>query len=218
MALMAPHLGFAKELKDIYGVTNLDAYFAGALYPDSRYVTETNRAVTHPNFFTFGQNLKSDFQRGWHSHLMCDLIQSRSFTEMFKESLGGNLEKWEMRTALKIMQDKIDANLHNTLDLIPTHYVYNPNRENTDRLKEFHGIFKTLYSTKLENKNYHDMWIALDVPLDKVDKVIENLNEIEKNPDFSNKISLIFKKMVEEAKNSFCVKESGFGARVAVTV
>ena len=48
MALEATHIRFAFDLKDVYDVSDIDAFVSGSIYPDSRYVTGIDRLATHP--------------------------------------------------------------------------------------------------------------------------------------------------------------------------
>jgi hypothetical protein len=199
MALWITHAVFSLALAEIYGVKNVEEFIAGKLYPDTRYLTKKHRGVTHPNLSFFSNNMTSDFYKGWHSHIICDLIQAKFFIRYFND-LDSD---WETRTALKILQDRSDSKNFDR-KLLETGYVFNPNRENTDTIKNFYEVIIALYESNLENRDYHDMWVDLGVAHDKVDKVISNLERIQELPDVGKKIATLSEKMIDDAKNFFC--------------
>ena len=66
MALEATHIRFALDLKDKYQVKDLEKYISGTIYPDSRYVSEIGRELTHPkDYLDWDIFAVDDFKKGF---------------------------------------------------------------------------------------------------------------------------------------------------------
>lgn len=107
MALEGTHMRFALDIRDKLGVGDIDAYVSGSVYPDSRYITGIDRFATHPlDYRTDPMFQKTDFNKGWFAHLLCDDIQqSVVYTVLPHITEGDKNETWIQRTAIKILQD-----------------------------------------------------------------------------------------------------------------
>lgn len=152
MALEATHIRFALDLKDKFQVKDLAKYISGTIYPDSRYVSEIDRELTHPKDYMDWDIFKvDDFKKGWLVHLLCDRIQSLitkdKFPEIFiGEFLGSGSERWINHTALKILQDLNDVKKYDITKYLPClDYVNNPNGENIAKVKQYNQIFQQMY-------------------------------------------------------------------------
>ncbi len=82
MSLIATHIRFAINLKDIYHVQDIEKYIAGTVYPNSRYVTKIDRKLTHNNNILRPTFTKDDFKKGWQVHQICDIVQNKIKTKI----------------------------------------------------------------------------------------------------------------------------------------
>ena len=76
MAMEMTHVRFAKELQEILNVSDVNAYYCGAIYPDSRYFTGLPRVRTHGEHSPKLSSLQNatDFEKGWATHLYYDEV------------------------------------------------------------------------------------------------------------------------------------------------
>lgn len=99
---------FARDLASLAGVVDEAAYYAGAIYPDSRYLTGVSREQTHridvPTFpFT---NDQTDFQKGWATHLLYDDLAGARLKSFFcVEEIGDFDQRWMKTTAAKVVEE-----------------------------------------------------------------------------------------------------------------
>ncbi len=112
MALDVTHLRFALDVRDDYDVADLSRYISGAIYPDTRYVTGVDRALTHPkDFDDIPLPKRDDFRKGWETHLVYDDLQAEVFTSVTgvpADSVRPASEEWKRITAFKILQAEYD--------------------------------------------------------------------------------------------------------------
>ena len=101
---------FARDLASLAGVVDEAAYYAGAIYPDSRYLTGVSREQTHridvPTFpFT---NDQTDFQKGWATHLLYDDLAGARLKSFFcVEEIGDFDQRW-MKT-IAVLASEVQA-------------------------------------------------------------------------------------------------------------
>lgn len=166
MALEATHIRFALDLKDKYGVKNIERYVSGVIYPDSRYVTEVDRAATHPeDYREWNLQQVDDFRKGWFAHLLADNIQwnvtKELLPQVFEGSQGQGGERWIKHTAIKILQDMDDVKKFDIKQYLPLlSHVENPNGENVAILKKYNDIFPKMYvdPNTVNLDSYDEMW------------------------------------------------------------
>lgn len=168
MALEATHIRFALDLKDAYGVADLDAFVSGSIYPDSRYVTGIDRLATHPEDYLNDKEFwRTDFRKGWHAHLLCDTVQGKKMSELLPTVKSGpSEESWIERTAIKILQDIDDAKRFDFAKYLAClAYIENPNGEAIEKMREYHAIFSVMYADpqNVTIKHAYDMWGAFGV-------------------------------------------------------
>jgi hypothetical protein len=166
MALEASHIRFALDIKAALGVTDIDAYVSGSVYPDSRYVTGMDRFATHPEGYRNDPAFRSnDFRKGWFAHLLCDDIQWKVMGEkvprVCEGATGQGGESWVKRTAIKILQDIDDAkrfDLKNCLSALE--YIENPNGEDTETMRRYNRIFIKMYAdpNNVTIDDAYEMW------------------------------------------------------------
>ncbi len=162
MAWEWTHVRFAHDVKNRFDVSDLEAYYSGSIYPDSRYPSGIARDLTHDE--SFRQEAfynQSDFHKGWMVHLLYDRVQfsvmGEDFTDILKEA-HDDRENWQLRTALKILQD-IDDQKQFSDDAIrqSVRYVLAPNSEDVHVLETYNTYFRTFYdATPVNVASYKD--------------------------------------------------------------
>ncbi|MDP2812760.1 MAG: hypothetical protein Q8O32_03650 [bacterium] len=197
MSLEATHIRFALELKDSYQIKNLPAYLAGAIYPDSRYVTTINRNLTHAEICLNKNWADTDFKKGWQTHNIYDLkykkISSLIFPDLFSQENKKNW--WLHSTSIKILQDINDAQIIgikkylNYLD-----YALNPNGEDIAGVKKYNRMVKNIYKNKkpLEVEDYENFIRLLPFENGMADKILRQTKEFLNNPEIINKIKNLY--------------------------
>lgn len=148
MSLEATHFRFSLAIKDDLGVLDLEKYVAGAIYPDTRYLTGIHRNLTHDlKYFTGKKNL-SDFEKGWLSHIIGDKI----FKEVTEDKFGDMIlfedpgHRWPVITAIKIIQDIEDFlsfDIQSVLDYLDYYEIHF--REDERRVIGYNTIIKNMY-------------------------------------------------------------------------
>lgn len=166
MALEATHMRFALDLKDKYQVQDIEKYVVGTIYPDSRYITGIDRALTHPvDYMDWRWDSASDFKKGWLVHLLADKIQWKITQEylpdVFVGKTGQGSEVWVKHTAIKTLQDMDDVKKFDIKQCLPyLEFVDNPNGEDLKKVKKYNQLFPKCYvepESMVINK-YFEMW------------------------------------------------------------
>jgi hypothetical protein len=207
MALEGTHIRFAVDMQAKYKVEELNKYLSGSIYPDSRYKTKVDREKTHPKLNDL--ILTSDFNKGWHSHLLYDTIQAdlhkEMFPEIFSEHDGGyDQDVWIKITALKIVQDMDDikkfdiANYVNSLD-----YVEAANGEDPASLREYNQLHQQLYSdpSNVGLKAYSIIWNVFNLTPEIIEKFKKQVLEYQKDTRLLRLIHQIYEESLKRAKN-----------------
>ena len=209
MALEATHIRFALDLKDKYQVKDLEKYVSGTIYPDSRYVSEIGRELTHPKDHMDWDIFKvDDFKKGWLVHLLCDKIQylvtKEKFPEIFEgqDASAGN-ERWIGHTALKILQDIDDVQKFDITKYLPyLDYVANPNGEDIAKVKQYNQIFQRVYKDpgKVPIEDYYEMWKELGIGDELATKVRNKTEKFQKDPKTMELIRPIYSEMLSRVQ------------------
>jgi len=204
MALEASHIRFALDLKDAYGVSDIDAFVAGSIYPDSRYVSGIGRMETHPDDYLDDSVFNSsDFKKGWHAHLLCDTVQGACMKELLPTvKTGEGEESWIERTAIKILQDIEDAKKFDLAAHLPLRHAENPNGEPIEKINEYHAIFPSMYRDpqSVSVEDAHDMWLKFGVPEETVVKVRDTVERFSKDLDIVAGVSKLYDTMLLRAR------------------
>ncbi len=215
MALAATHIRFALDLKNRFRVVDTQKYISGTLYPDSRYVTGIDRAVTHPKdeleALIRGEN---DFKKGWYAHLLCDRVQFEVTKELvpsaFVGERGQGSETWVKRSALKVLQDILDAKEFDLRsNLLYLSYAENPNGEDITKVKFYNDIFKNVYVSlpDVTIEEECEMWKQFGVGDELVVAIRRTSEEYEKTAAVRDAISMMYERMVTEANIEPILKE-----------
>lgn len=188
MSQIATHLRFALALREDLGVLDLEKFVAGAVYPDTRYLSGVERRLTHNlDAFTNRKQL-TDFEKGWLAHLACDRIFREVTEDKFADLIlcEDPAERWPILNAIKIVQDIEDfrsfdiQSLLGYLDYYEIHF-----HEDERQVIGYHRIIRDLYQgkTKLTVEDCLRMWQELGMSrahLALVKKRIIGLYEDEK--------------------------------------
>lgn len=204
MALEGTHLRFALDLKEKYGVEDVQRYLSGTIYPDSRYVTKLERTLTHPRDYLDWNVLElDDFRKGWFAHLLCDATQKTIMKEMLPlafegdQSQGGDV--WVRHTALKVLQDLEDVRSFDILSILPLlAHVENPNGEKLEELQRYNQIFSGMYAapelTTFESSA--PMWTTFGMSPELVEKVERQTRAYAEDPTVMAGVKRIYPEML----------------------
>lgn len=207
MALPATHIRFALDLKDRYKVNNLSHYLSGSVYPDSRYLTGIDRALTHNNEILKKDWANTDFKKGWQTHCLCDLAQIKARNSIFSDILKNDSPKdnlWYTFTSLKIIQDMDDSKKISVKDYLAyLDYASNPSSEDLRQIKKFNQLIITMYSTgeQIAFYDYKNFWLGLNLNPDVVDNVLAKTTELLEDESIVNRVGGLYKSILEIANN-----------------
>lgn len=202
------HIRFALDLKDRLGITDVESYIIGAVYPDSRYITKLDRDLTHPKKYKENMLSKDDFHKGWFTHLLCDDVQYEVIEEMFPEIeteiLGKDSDGWINRTSVKLLQDINDVrqfNIKETLGYLDS--ARNPNGEDKEGLRKYNNLLRTLYerAEKVDLDSYSILWKKFGLNEELGNKLMERAHQNLNDADFVKKINKIYDKVLEKSLN-----------------
>ncbi len=135
-------------MKDYFKPKNLQEYFSGAVYPDSRYFSGLDRKKTHnENFWPEEFWRGDDFKKGWASHCISDRAYTIGMKKIFPAwvDLNNNLVKIE-NTAVKILGDIFsfdDPEIKKIIDLIEN--ISGFNNESQEVMKDHLQTMKYCY-------------------------------------------------------------------------
>jgi hypothetical protein len=210
MALEATHMRFALDLKDKYQAQDLKKYLAGAVYPDSRYITGLGRNITHRDGLLNPNLPVGDFKSGWQTHVIYDFTQYKILHEQISE-LNNLLrtdgdEKWFIYfTAVKVIEDMANMQAFDIkMALGCLVYVENPNSEDLEQIKKYHQIIIDLYQNKKVTtvEDNYKMWLAFGVSKDLCEKVKEKTEELLKDKILVEKIRACYKMVLDTCQDA----------------
>lgn len=200
MALQATHFRIAQELAETIGIKDLEAYYCGALYPDSRYRTNIPRSETHgpqcPHN-PFDQSL-TDFEKGWATHLLYDEISGEMQKAIMPKELIHTMSldhTWAYFTAIKIVEDmfSVDAIGKNISLLTKLVIQETPNNELIDLLHEHYGSLDTLYGSHPPSFEKHQQqFLDMDLPKDVIADMRSIAEELTQDKTEAQKIKTIY--------------------------
>ena len=214
MSLAATHIRFSLDIKDEYKIKNLEQYISGAIYPDSRYITNIDRNLTHNEDLLAPGWANTDFKKGWQSHFVCDVMFNKIKRVIFSEvnfKKDGCEDDWINSSAIKILQDIDDMQnfpLEDYLNILD--HAENPNGEDLDKVRESNQLIKNLYLNKKSCtiEEYGQLYKALGTSDDLVNRITEKARELSADKDKAKKIKSIYNLMLNlysekyESKNN----------------
>ncbi len=206
MALEATHIRFALDMQEKYKPTDVGKYVAGAIYPDSRYVTGIDRHLTHLEEGDREKLLQSDFGKGWHAHLVCDDVQyevtKELFPEVFEVKMGHGSEGWVKHSALKVLQDVDDVRQFDLRSFLPfLEHSENPNGEDATKLQAYNRMFALMYAggTIPTLNEYYEMWRKWGIGDDLAGQIIRQVETYATDEKIIDIIGQIYTKTLVHA-------------------
>lgn len=212
MALIGTHIRFALDIRDNFGIKNLDKYISGTVYPDSRYLTKIDRKITHcidvynKNFW-----MEDDFKKGWLIHLMYDKIQSEVFKEIFPELFVEfkneesivSPKNWVIRTVLKILQDLDDISKFNIKKYLKNlEYSENPNNEKIKIVKNYNQMLINIYQKdEVLISDLINMWVKFEIEEELIEQIRDKTKEFILDKNILERIPLIYPATIKRYKN-----------------
>lgn len=209
MAMELTHVRFAHDLKRVLYVQDESAYYAGAVYPDSRYLTNIDRSLTHGgkspgNPFAPGL---SDFEKGWATHLFYDRKAHPQYVSLspwsMEEAQQGN-SVWQFMSAVKMVEDlqSYDAMNGETQMIFFLSFQIYPNNEPPQIMKMYSDIQKTLYQKKPTFEDYRIFWNNLSGESDVIDSIMEYTKSFLDDDVIQQKIKAIYPRVLDEILGS----------------
>ncbi len=206
MALEGTHVRFALDLMPMLKIGNIGAYCAGAVYPDTRYVTCVDRNVTHgpecPHD-PFADGLSS-FQRGWASHLLYDHDAGGAMKTFLSPELGplgqGN-SAWVEFTAMKVVEDleairnRPDVLTHLQTLSMPT----SPSGEPLEKLQYHFSVTSKLYQTVPGLEGYRQWFIDIGAPEELASAFADRARAMLGDVKYSANLTAIYQRVLDAA-------------------
>lgn len=168
MAFEATHVRFARDVMPLLGIQNENAYYSGAVYPDSRYVTGIPRQQTHSKI-PFRMDL-SDFDKGQLTHMMYDRVVAKQYlagTPWGNQPVLALDSAWEQLSGAKLAEDQIsydvlgeDVQILRELE-IPDHPIQG---EDMRALEQYYLELRKLYQQKPTMEMYYALLDVFHVP------------------------------------------------------
>ncbi|MHB8904098.1 MAG: hypothetical protein ACYC40_03280 [Patescibacteria group bacterium] len=204
MSLEATHIRFALDLREKYKIKDLNKYISGAIYPDSRYVTEIDRELTHDDKFLLPEFASDDFKKGWQAHKICDLVFGSVMRKLFSDLVYASYDphykqEWITSTAIKIIQDIDDLQSFDIQEYIKClKYTNNPNDEDIKKIKTYNNIMVNLYQNEktINLEGYINMWLALGPDAKLCEQLRIKTQEFLDNPEIVARIKAIYQEMI----------------------
>lgn len=206
MALEGTHILIAKEVAQELHVQDFDAYYSGTIYPDSRYLTKTERELTHPVGYQINHDL-DDFTKGWYLHLRADEIQYKLFAHAFPKELQTEQDTqwWYRLTAIKVVQDAILFNEFPYQDLLSfITYHANPVGEDAKLVKEYNEIVQKFYTRdgKITYDDYKDFWHEFDPDNVHLGGIFDEVNILVQQDGIEEKLLELHNQLIQDLRES----------------
>ena len=199
MALPATHIRFALDLVDHRPVGSRQAYLAGTLYPDTRWLTGLGREATHAEIHLQPSFATSDFRWGWHVHCRCDQIQSALMQQTFPELTElDEGPRWVYLSALKMIQDKGDlAAVDMAGELTGLAPVETPNNEDPERISAYYGGVRNIYAgkTQMRPEDYRRLWQMVGLDPERLKAIMGNTAQITGDAERVERLRGLFPRM-----------------------
>ena len=196
------HVRFARDLAAHLKIVDMDAYYSGTVYPDSRYPTGIPRDLTHgancPHD-PFAPGL-TDFEKGWGTHLVYDALAAVE-KETALAMIGEDVREdgWSFHTAIKLVEDRqsLEFFRDDRSPLIGLRVVERPHGEDEAVLFKYYDDLHTAYAGLWTFDVYHQTLRAWGIPADRVDRMIELAKRFEEDPAIFAAIKAIYPTVLE---------------------
>ncbi len=205
MAMELTHVRFAHDLKEVLQVQDEMAYYAGAIYPDSRYISGIDRAKTHGASSPqdpFAKEL-SDFEKGWATHLLYDRLGHPYYfaLDSYEESevAQGN-HVWQFISAAKVVEDMLSYKKVGELAKVMFSITFpvHPNDEDLAVMKRYSAIQKDLYQQEPGLNEYRNFWLELSDDETVINPVINHTKRLFDDEEMREKIDAIYPSVLQE--------------------
>jgi len=193
------HVRFARDLKGRLGIEDESAYYAGTIYPDSRYMTKIDRHLTHAGASPqdpFVDGL-TDFEKGWATHLMYDRLAHPQYVQLSpwpEEKAGPGNRVWQFISAAKVVEDMqsyqaIDGDVAMILNI---DFDERPHNEDLSIMRAYAEIQKTLYKQPPTLDHYRNFWVTLSSNVVVIEGVMKYVEEMLSNDALQENIRGIY--------------------------
>jgi len=199
MAMELTHVRFARDLKERLSIEDESAYYAGTIYPDSRYMTRIDRNLTHAGSSPqdpFAGGL-SDFEKGWATHLFYDHHAHLRYVQLSpwpeEKAQPGN-QVWQFISAAKVVEDMQSYQAMNgDVDMmLNIDFLERPNSEDPTVMSAYAQIQRTLYQQQPTIEHYQDFWVTLSSNREVIDGVMNHVKEMLRNDNLQERIRRIY--------------------------
>ena len=202
MAMEATHVRFARDLAGRLDARDLDAYYSGAVYPDSRYATGIPRAATHqddrcPND-PFARGL-SDFEKGWATHIAYDqkasVVRQETLAMIPDECRADN---WAFATAVKLVEDLESVRLlgDDMSILRRIKLVLRPYGEDPEIMERYYADLREAYATPCESVfQYLPFSLKLGIAPERAARMAGLADRLASDPAIRSAILSIYSKV-----------------------
>ncbi|PJE76676.1 hypothetical protein COV05_03285 [Candidatus Uhrbacteria bacterium CG10_big_fil_rev_8_21_14_0_10_48_16] len=205
MAMELTHVRFAQDLKNRLGIENESAYYAGTIYPDSRYMTKIDRNLTHAGTSPqdpFVEGL-TDFEKGWATHLLYDRLAHPQYAQLSpwpSETVEQGNHVWQFISAAKVVEDMQSYEvMGGTVDMILNiDFQQRPNDEDPSIMRAYAQIQKTLYQQTPALEHYRNFWVTLSSNTVVIDGVMKHVTEMLSNDSLQKNIRGIYASVLDE--------------------
>lgn len=203
MALPATHVKFALDISFGFGLGDLGEYCAGAVYPDSRYVTGVDRRLTHFEDSPSDPFLPDllDFRRGWAAHNYYDNQSGPHYSKLLPwpvEDLRQFNHVWCFLTGLKIAED-IESYRgfgHDLALLRDLKSDTRPMGEDTEKLERYYRGLRELYVSQPTFERYAGLLSDWGASEDVCDSVIDSAKQIDSDENLKKDLMSIYKNVL----------------------
>jgi len=203
MAMQATHVLFARDLAKFLEVKDQNAYYSGAIYPDTRYATKIDRNLTHgvpapQDPFAIGL---TDFERGWATHNLYDLEAGKELELILKKKTQGP-EGWTGYTAAKIFEDRHswkklgkDAKIFASLKFDKPY-----RKESLEQLNSFTDMLRKLYIPEPTTEAYEYLCRGFGISEERM-KLVEAAEErFTSEPAVGEQILAVYETVLQRVK------------------
>jgi len=197
MAMEGTHVRFARDLAPYLKIVDFDAYYSGAVYPDSRYLTGIPRDATHGTdcpHDPFAVGL-TDFEKGWGTHLVYDAMASLE-KETALAMIGDDVREdgWAFHSAIKLVEDRQSLELFrgDMSILLGLRAVKRPFDEDEATMKRYYDDLNDAYAGTWSFEEYHATSMKWGMPLSRVDRMIELARRFDADPGIFSAVQKIY--------------------------
>lgn len=205
MAMEATHVLFARDLAPDLEIGDKPAFFAGSIYPDSRYLTRVPRKNTHGTGTPqdpFASGL-SDFQKGWATHLLYDRLGGNRLRKLMAKDHDTSRKAVIAVTAMKILEDQqsYDRLGSEAARLFQTMAVgERPIGEDETLIRTYYEINADLYRERPALNDYKDFLHQLIPSPEYVEEIIREAQEFLQNDQLREAILSVYDETLEKSR------------------